>query len=73
MTKKEQFLAFVLVGAIAQDCANQNNDMPLIIRMAASIPDDDIPENPMEAAKTFLAFCNGVIKRPQRWMLKAIY
>ncbi|MDB6059478.1 MAG: hypothetical protein JWO95_3322 [Verrucomicrobiales bacterium] len=70
MTKKEQFLAFVLVGALAQDYATNSNDLPLMMRMAASIPEEEIPENPMNAAKVFLAFCNGVVKRPHKWMLK---
>jgi hypothetical protein len=71
MTKKEQFLAFVMVGALAQDYAMQTNDLPLMMRMAAAIAEDHIPENPTNAAKVFLAFCNGVCKRPHKWMLKA--
>lgn len=71
MTKKEQFLAFVLVGALAQDYATKSNDLPLMMRVAALIPESGIPDNPMEAAKAFLAFCNGVVKQPQKWMLKA--
>jgi hypothetical protein len=70
MTKKEQFLAFVLVGALAQDYATHTNDLPLMLRIAASIPESAIPEDPMKAAKAFLAFCNGVVKQPQKWMLK---
>jgi hypothetical protein len=71
MSKKEQFLAFVLVGALAQDYAMHSNDLPLMMRLAAAIPEDSIPENPMNAAKVFLAYCNGVVKRPHRWMTKA--
>ena len=71
MSKKEQFLAFVLVGALAQDYATNSNDLPLMMRLAAQIEEDSIPENPMNAAKVFLAYCNGVCKRPHKWMLTA--
>ncbi|MGH9593509.1 MAG: hypothetical protein ACRD5L_10490 [Bryobacteraceae bacterium] len=69
MSKKEQFMAFVLVGALAQDVATQRNDSPLIMHIAGQIPDERIPDNVMNAAKVFLAFCNGVCKRPHAWML----
>ncbi len=64
MSKKEQFLAFVLVGATAQDISTDNNDCPLILRLASQIPEERIPDNVTNAAKVFLAFCNGVCKRP---------
>ena len=69
MSKKEQFLAFVLVGATAQDASIASNDCPLIMRVAGQIPEEQIPDNAMNAAKVFLAFCNGVCKRPHDWML----
>jgi len=69
MSKKEQFLAFVLVGAMAQDISTKSNDCPLIMHMAGQIPEDRIPDNVINAAKVFLAFCNGVCKRPHDWML----
>lgn|GEM_PF-2447098 len=69
MTKKEQFLAFVLVGALAQDVSTASHDCPLIMHIATQIPEDRIPENLINAAKVFLAFCNGVCKRPHNWML----
>ena len=69
MSKKEQFLAFVLVGALAQDISTESNDCPPIMHMAGQIPEDRIPDNVMNAAKVFLAVCNGVCKRPHDWML----
>lgn len=69
MTKKEQFLAFVLVGALAQDYGRKSSDASLIMHIAGRIPDERIPENTMNAAKVFLAFCNGVCKKPHNWML----
>jgi hypothetical protein len=69
MSKKEQFLAFVWVGALAQDFSLKTNDISLIMLIASSIPEDHIPDNVMNAAKVFLAYCNGLCKRPYRWML----
>ena len=69
MSKKEQFLAFVLVGALAQEFGRKSSDASLIMHIASQIPEDRIPENSMNAAKVFLAFCNGVCKKPHNWML----
>jgi hypothetical protein len=69
MTKKEQFLAFVLVGATAHDMQAETNDAQLILHLASQIPEESIPDNVMNAAKVYLAFCNDTDKRPHRWML----
>jgi hypothetical protein len=69
MSKREQFLAFVWVGAIAQDFNVKSNDTSLIMRIASQIPEERIPDDVKDAAKVFLAFCNGVRKRPRHWML----
>lgn len=69
MTKKEQFMAFVLVGATARDIRSDTNDSPFILRMASQIPCCAIPENVMNAAKVYLAFCENPEKRPYRWMV----
>ena len=69
MTKKEQFMTFVLVGATARDINIETNDAQLIVHMAGQIPDGAIPENVMNAAKVYLAYCNDADKRPYRWML----
>lgn len=65
MSKKEQFLAFVFIGAIARD----DNDVALILHMANQVREEQIPDNVMNAAKVFLAFCNGICKRPYHWMM----
>jgi hypothetical protein len=70
MTKKEQFMAFVLVGAVARDISAETDDHQLIMHIASQIPEDAIPVQIMNAAKVFLAFCNDGSKRPHRWMLK---
>jgi hypothetical protein len=69
MSKKEQFLAFVLVGAMAQDISARSNDCRLILHIAGQIPEGRIPDNAMNAARVFLAFCNGICQRPPDWML----
>jgi len=69
MSKKEQFMAFVLVGALAQEYGRKSGDASLIMHIASQIPEEKIPENAMNAAKVFLAFCNGVCKKPHSWML----
>jgi hypothetical protein len=69
MTKKEQFLAFIIVGAMAQDVTLGSNDCPVILHIAEQIPEEKIPHNVMNAAKVFLAFCNGATLRPHKWML----
>ena len=69
MSKKEQFLAFVLVGALAQEFGRKSDDASLIMHIASQIPEERIPENAMNAAKVFLAFCNGVCEKPHDWML----
>jgi len=63
-------MAFVLVGATARDIDADTSDAQLILHMAAQIPCDAIPQNVVNAAKVFLAFCSYDGKRPYRWMLK---
>ncbi len=69
MSKKEQFLAFVWVGAMAQDISTPSNDCRLMLHIAGQIPEGSIPDNVMHAAQVFLAFCNGIGRRPPDWML----
>jgi hypothetical protein len=69
VSKREQFLAFVWVGALAQDFSRKTNDTTLILHIASRIPEDHIPDNVMNAAKVFLAYCSGLCKRPHHWML----
>ena len=70
LSKKEQFLAFILVGVLAQDLALRSDDTPLVMHMAGQIPEERIPDDITGAAHTFLAFCNGVRKKPDAWMLE---
>jgi hypothetical protein len=70
MSKKEQFLAFVRVGALAQDIRDGCNDCPQIMHVAGQIPENKIPDNVMNAAKVFLAFCSGLTEKPYKWMVR---
>jgi hypothetical protein len=70
MTKREQFMTFVLVGATARDISAETCEAQLIMHIASQIPEEAIPSNTMNAAKVFLAFSRGPGKRPHRWMLK---
>jgi hypothetical protein len=70
MTRKEQFLAFVFFGALAEDIHSDTANAQLIARMAMEIPEDKIPLCPANAAKVFLAFCGGRTERPFRWMME---
>ena len=69
MTRKEQFLAFVYIGALAEDLHADTTNAQLIAQMAAAIPEESIPDCPTNAAKVFLAYCSGRTARPFRWML----
>jgi len=59
MTKKEKFMLFIYLGAIAGDVAQQTADAPMIAHCANRIEDDAIPENPVNAAKVYLSYVNG--------------
>jgi hypothetical protein len=72
MSKKEQFMAFILAGATARDISGESDDAQLILHMAGQIPEDAIPWNVMNAAKVFMAFCSHPGKRPFRLMLRKI-
>jgi hypothetical protein len=72
MTKKEQFMAFIIVGATARDIHAETSDSALILSMAERIPGEAIPVNVMNAAKVYLAYCTYDGKRPYRWMLKRV-
>lgn len=67
MTKKERFMTFVFLGAIARDLSRGTRDSQLIALHADQIPEADIPLNPWNAAKVYLAYVDG--RTPaHRWM-----
>ena len=69
MTKQEQFLAFVFFGALAEDLRSDTTHAQLIAQLALEVPEEHIPDCPLNAAKVFLAYCGGHTGRPFKWML----
>ena len=69
MNKKDQFIAFVYVGALNEDLRCNTANAQLIAQMAAGIPEHKIPHCPFNAAKAFLAYCSGRTERPFKWMI----
>ena len=68
MSHKEKFMTFVFLGAIARDVSQQTRDSQLIAMRADRIPERQIPLNPWNAAKVFLAYADHRTA-PHRWML----
>jgi hypothetical protein len=68
MNRKQQFLAFVFFGALAEDLSSDTTHAQLIAQMATEIPEESIPHCPANAAKVFLAYCSGRTGRPFKWM-----
>jgi hypothetical protein len=68
MNKKERFMMFVFLGAIARDLSHGTHDSQLIALKADQIPEPKIPLNPLNAAKVYLAFVDGRAL-PHKWML----
>jgi hypothetical protein len=67
MTKKERFMNFVFLAAIARDLAQGTHDSQMIAWQADQIPERNIPLHPLNAAKVFLAYADGRT-RPYKWM-----
>lgn len=68
MSKKERFMTFIFLGAIARDIAQGTHDCQLVAFKADQIPERSIPLNPWNAAKVFLAYVDGRTGA-HKWML----
>jgi hypothetical protein len=68
MTAKEQFLAFVCVGAVAQDVRYQTHSSRDIVSVASEIEEEALPPSVVNAALVFLAYLGGRTDRPHAWM-----
>jgi hypothetical protein len=68
MNKKEQFVDLLVKGALAY--GYRTNDGIILLRIAASIPERAIADDPTDAANDFLAYCNGEVAQPKKWMLE---
>ncbi len=67
MTKREKFMMFVYLGAIARDVARDTNRSQGVAQHAARIPEASLPDDAMEASEGFLKFMDGEV-RPKDWM-----
>jgi hypothetical protein len=68
MSKKEKFVLFVYLGAIARDLSQSSADSLHIAHVATRIPEKRIPLNPLNAAQVYLAYLDGR-SEPFTWML----
>lgn len=68
MTKREKFLMFVYLGAVARDLSRESGDSEMVAGYAARIPERRIPPNPFNAAKVYLAVLDHQ-SEPHRWMI----
>lgn len=69
MTKKERFMNFVFLAAIARDLTQGTHDSQMIAWQADQIPEQGIPINPLNAAKVFLAYADGRTTA-HKWMMR---
>ena len=67
MSKREKFLMFVYLAAMARDLARDKAESEMIAGCAARIPEQRIPPNAFNAAKVYLAVMDDHA-RPHRWM-----
>jgi len=70
MTKKEKFITFVYLAAIARDLSKACCESAQIASYATRIPERQIPLNPMNAAHVYIAYLEGRSK-PFNWMRAA--
>jgi hypothetical protein len=67
MTKKEKFINFVYLAAIARDLSKACAESSQIAAYAIRIPEKQIPVNPMNAAHVYVSYLDGRSK-PFNWM-----
>jgi hypothetical protein len=70
MTKKEKFITFVYLAAIARDLSRSTADSAQIASFATRISERQIPVNPLNAAHVYLAYLDGRSKA-FKWMQPA--
>ena len=65
--KRNQFLTFVYLSALAHDLGHVSKDASFIASYAAQIPAEQIPPDPITAAIDLVKSFEG--HRQKRWML----
>jgi hypothetical protein len=70
MTKKERFLLFVYLAAMAEDAMRRTSDAARIVAYASNITEEKIPTNIYNAALAYVHyFYGGLHAMPFKWML----
>ena len=69
MTKKEKFVLFVYLNAMARDNEARTADASRIACHAARLNEQTIPINTINASQVFVSYCHGR-SRGYKWMRK---
>jgi hypothetical protein len=69
MTNREKFMMFVYLGAVARDLSRETADSESVAGYAARIPERQIPPNPCNAARVYLAVLDNQAQ-PHAWMIQ---
>ena len=69
MTKKEKFVLFVYLNAMARDNEARTTDASRIASHAARLNEQAIPANTINASQVFVSYCHGR-SRGFKWMRK---
>lgn len=69
MTKKEKFVMFVYLAAMARDREDSTADAGRIACHAARLSEETIPANTINASQVFVSYCHGR-SRGFNWMRK---
>lgn len=69
MTKKEKFVMFVYLAAMARDQEARTADAGRIACHAARLREETIPANTINASQVFVSYCHGR-SRGFKWMRK---
>ncbi|HUR46268.1 MAG TPA: hypothetical protein VMZ27_10370 [Candidatus Saccharimonadales bacterium] len=69
MTKKEKFVLFVYLSAMARDNEAKTADASRIAGHAARLNEQAIPVNTINASQVFVSYCHGR-SRGFKWMRK---
>lgn len=68
LSPRQAFLSEVFSGSLSSEPDPDLGQVQLIVKLAIQIPEENIPDCPVNAAKVFLAYCLGRTARPFRWM-----
>jgi hypothetical protein len=67
MNKKEKFIIFVYLAAMARDSESKTAEAARIASLASRIRDEVLPENTYNSAQVYVNYCHGR-SRAFKWM-----